>query len=260
MNRALAKKLIYRCLKPFGFDIPRRHVRTSLWGAVEHLRGLGFRPGTVIDVGVAYGTHELYETFPEARQVWVEPLTEFEPTMRKLASKYQAEIIMAAAGAEEGEATLHVHPDLIGTSLLEESEGAHADGVPRQVPVVRLDHVCRERRSPGPYLLKMDTQGAELQVLLGADGILPQTEVIIMEVMMFEMLRGCGTLHEILPFMAERGFVAYDIFGNHARPLDGALAQVDMVFVKRAGRFRASHHYASREGRAAMDRPPMKVR
>lgn len=254
MNRALAKKLIYRALKPFGFDIPRRHVRTSLWGVAEHLRSLGFRPATVIDVGVGYGTEELYETFGQARHLLVEPLAEFEPVLKRLAKRYGAQYVLAAAGSAAGQATLHVHSDLIGTSLLEESEGAHADGVPRQVPMVRLDELCGQRQLKGPCLMKLDTQGGELDVLRGAEGILGDTEVIIMEVMMLQFLRGCGTLHEILPFMAERGFAAYDIFGNHARPLDGALAQVDMVFVKKEGRFRQSHHYATAEMRKAMYR------
>jgi hypothetical protein len=43
--------------------------------------------------------------------------------------------------------------------------------------------------------------------------------------------------------MKDRGFVAYDLFGAHTRPLDGALAQVDIVFVKERGRFRQSHVY-----------------
>jgi hypothetical protein len=43
--------------------------------------------------------------------------------------------------------------------------------------------------------------------------------------------------------MRERGFVAYDIFGGHTRPLDGALGQIDMAFVRESGRFRTHHAY-----------------
>jgi hypothetical protein len=43
--------------------------------------------------------------------------------------------------------------------------------------------------------------------------------------------------------MKERQFVVYDIFGWHTRLLDGALAQVDLAFVKENGQFRKHHRY-----------------
>ena len=43
------------------------------------------------------------------------------------------------------------------------------------------------------------------------------------------------------------GGVVYDIYGGHQRPLDGALAQVDLAFVREDGRFRTSHDYATPE-------------
>jgi len=49
--------------------------------------------------------------------------------------------------------------------------------------------------------------------------------------------------------MKDRGFVVYDIFGGHNRPLDGALGQIDMAFVKENWQFRKSHFYATREQR-----------
>jgi hypothetical protein len=42
-------------------------------------------------------------------------------------------------------------------------------------------------------------------------------------------------------------FVAYDLCGMHARPLDGALGQCDMAFVKQQGMFRGDHRYATDE-------------
>jgi len=40
----------------------------------SHLKKLQFAPGTVIDVGVAYGTPDLYEAFPTSKFYLVEPL------------------------------------------------------------------------------------------------------------------------------------------------------------------------------------------
>jgi hypothetical protein len=56
-------------------------------------------------------------------------------------------------------------------------------------------------------------------------------------------------LYEIVQWMKDHGFVAYDLFGGQNRPLDGALAQMDLVFVKEKGFLRKYHHYATREQR-----------
>ncbi len=53
--------------------------------------------------------------------------------------------------------------------------------------------------------------------------------------------------------MRELGFATYNIVGRLYRPLDDALAQVDVVFVQEAGRFRKDHFYATPEQRMLQD-------
>jgi hypothetical protein len=45
--------------------------------------------------------------------------------------------------------------------------------------------------------------------------------------------------------MADRGFVIYDVFGGHLRPLDGALAQLDVAFARIDGVLRGDRRYAT---------------
>ena len=58
-------------------------MRESGW-RVEHLRRAGIAPATVIDVGAANGTRALYEAYPDARLVLIEPLVEHEPDLQRL--------------------------------------------------------------------------------------------------------------------------------------------------------------------------------
>ena len=51
---------------------------------------------------------------------------------------------------------------------------------------------------------------------------------------------------EVINYMKNNGFVTYDILQGFYRPLDNALGQVDIVFVKDEGRFRKDHRYASK--------------
>ena len=145
-------------------------------GALQQLINVGLQPATVIDVGVAFETNELYSKFPDASVLLIEPLAEFEFFLRDICNRHKAQYVLAAAGPKSGSTTLHVHPDLYGSSIFNEVEGSVVDGVPRQVPVVTLDEVCEKRALTGPYLIKVDVQGAELEVLAGARRTLQKTD------------------------------------------------------------------------------------
>lgn len=243
------KAAVNRGLRPLGLEVRRigsRDPRATMGGALEHARRLGLAPQTVIDVGAAMGTPVLYEAFPEARHLLIEPLTEYVPYLERIVNALpRAEYILAAAAAQPGEVTIHVHPNLQGSSLYALSEPPGVAIVPRTVPAVTLDGVCAERGLPGPYLIKVDVQGAELDVLAGASSILNETEYVVLEVSLFKFLVEGPQLHDVVAYMKASGFVVYDLLGTLYRPLDGALAQMDMAFVRENGLFRQHLAFAT---------------
>jgi hypothetical protein len=137
-----------------GLEIRKKHPdvipQLCMRGALHHLSSLGFRPQTVIDVGVAYQTSELYQEFKEASILLIEPLAEFEPFLRQICRGYRAQYVLATAGKSPGFALLNVHSDKFGSSFLKEVVGPAVDGCPRQVTVA--DPYKNEMRS---FKLKM---------------------------------------------------------------------------------------------------------
>jgi FkbM family methyltransferase len=252
------KHLVVRGFNAVGLDVrrlrPAPPARASMAGGLAQLARLGFRPRTVIDAGVANATPELYQTFRNASILLIEPLVEFEPFLKRICSTYNAQYVLAAAGQAPGSATFNVHADKFSSSLLKEVEGAAVDGTPRTVPVVTIDQVAAEKNLSGPFLIKLDVQGAELQVLAGATRTLPQTEAVILEVTLFGTMIGGPQFFDVVSRMKELGFVPYDMFGFQYRLLDGALLQLDMIFVREGGFFRQSHAYATAEQRQVQDR------
>ena len=252
-----AKHAVVRLFDALGLDVRRLRPptpRASLAGGLVQLSSLGFRPNTVIDIGVADATLELYAAFPRAVHLLIEPLAEFEPFLKKICATYNAQYVLAAAGEAPGTAVLHVHPDKVGSSLLHEVEGPSVDGVPRTVPIVTVDQICIERDLKAPYLLKADVQGAELQVLSGATRTLQETDVVILEVSLLAAMIGGPELLDVVCRMKDFGFVAYDLFGLHYRPLDNALCQVDVIFVPQHSPLRKSRAYATPDQRRLWNR------
>jgi FkbM family methyltransferase len=204
-----------------------------------HLKGTGFTPTTIVDVGVATDTEDLYFHYPTVKYLFVEPLAEFEPSLQVLCSKFNGVYMLAAAGPTDGTLEINVSPDLGGSSkfrTIESNDGAYSM-VPRTVPQYKIDTMWEALGLTGPALLKIDVQGGELEVLKGAEKVLNNFEVILMEVGVTEGYVGQPIFHEYLNYMAERGFVMYDII--HTGYSDaGLLYQLDIVFVKKDGQFR----------------------
>ena len=219
--------------------------KNSMEDALAHVKKYGFEPVTVIDVGAADGTPSLYDTFPDAYHFALEPLQENEAALEKWKNKYRLDYVITAAGSTEGKIKFNVHTDhLAGSSLLKE-QTPEFDGVEREVPIQTLDKLCKDRNLKGPFLLKIDTQGSELEVLKGASEVLKDTEYIVLEMSFFEFYKGQPIIEDIIIFLKEKGFTLYDIGEIFYRPLDNACGQTDMAFVKRNGRFRTSNEYAS---------------
>lgn len=258
-------------LARFGFELRRKPsalavatptktirsaARASFVEGLAQVKQVGFEPATIVDVGAAHGnfTRACLSLFPNARYLVVEPLIEFRAGLQALASEHQnVTFENVAAGTQDGTATFHVHRDWDGSSLYRETEGAQVDGVERTVPLRSLDSLAAQYQLPAPYLIKVDVQGAELDVLRGGLNTLRGCEYVLLEVAMYQFFVGGPQFADVVEFMHARNFAAYDIFGTLYRPLDNALSQVDMAFVRADGIFRQHHIYATPEQRSAQN-------
>jgi FkbM family methyltransferase len=183
----------------------------------------------------------------------VEPLEEFGAALDLVTRQLGGTRVSAAAGSTAGSRTFHVHRDLVGSSLLREREGEGVDGTPRQVDVIALDGLIRANALEPPFLIKIDVQGAEADVLAGARIALQEAVAVVIEVSFFSFFIDGSRFDEIVATMRAAGFVVFDIENLARRPLDGALAQADLIFVKEDSPVRRDHRYASPAQRAAQD-------
>ncbi|TCT21327.1 FkbM family methyltransferase [Thiobaca trueperi] len=214
------------------------HLRSSKLAALLNLKRNGFMPATVIDVGAQVGTQPLYEAFPEAHHVMLEPVQENESVLQGICQSLKsAECMMVAVTSRSGMVSLSV------TDSLQYSSIAEQIGDPlnnRLVQAVSLNDLCNSGGYSGPFLIKIDVDGVEIEVLKGASTLINPESIFVVEA---AMLVDQPRFPKIIDFFRPYGFVLHDIVDHLYRPSDSVLWQVDVVMVHEDHPVRQKHYY-----------------
>lgn len=227
-------------------DETRRSFQmASVEWSLRNMRALGFRPRRVVDVGAYVGnwTRMAKSIFPEARVLMLEAQPSKEPEMRRACDEYppgEVSYRITLLGPEEREGVRFYELETGSSVLSEQSSIARTEVT---YPMRTLDGVLAGAGFAGADLLKLDVQGYELEVLKGASETLAGAEAVLMEVSLLRVNEGAPLVRDVLNFMGERGFRAYDICSFIRRPLDYALWQSDFIFVRENSPLLASQSF-----------------
>jgi len=102
--------------------------------------------------------------------------------------------------------------------------------IPEKVKVVRLDDFVKENDLPLPNVVKMDVQGYEDQVILGATRILQKVECIMIEMSFQPLYQGQPLFDEIYQLLISKGFTFAGNMDDLFSPLVGSILQSDGIF------------------------------
>jgi FkbM family methyltransferase len=209
----------------------------SLGSALSQLQRNGLTPNAVIDVGANRGnwTREAHRIFPSASFFLAEADPENSGSLQKVCSEFpNCAYCIALLGAESRQ-DVRFYQMGTGSSVLPERTAMDRNVL--KLPMTTLDDLVAEKANE-TVLLKLDVQGYELEVLRGATQVLSKAEVVILECSLIQYNDDAPLFAEVVAFMNDRGFVTYDFCGQAWRSPDGALFQVDLVFVKESSRLR----------------------
>ena len=232
---------IKQVLRPFKARLSR--AAAPSWHATASvLKHHGLVPRTIFDIGVAYGTYELYHEFPNAFYYLVDPTSDSLHYMEQLSHQLNCEVLNLALSDHDGEMEIEVRTDIQGATFFEEV--GPCDVLRREtVTVRRFDTLIDSFERPA--LAKIDVQGSELAVLEGMGERIREFDAVIAETSTLATIKDGPELHDLVAFMKTRGFVAFDVLGYARRPLDRALAQIDVLFVPEASPLRADRRWAA---------------
>lgn len=196
--------LLYRVKQlPWGLDFQRDLA----------LRASGVRISTVFDVGANVGQSALdfSQAFPEATIWSFEPFAEPYRELLKATAGRRVRCFQLALGAEPGTRSVAPEDQSTDSSLVGPSSSMRPA---EEVRIETIDGFSRAHGVERIDLLKVDTEGMDLDVLEGADALLRAHAVTFVEVeagmnpenrrhVPFDVLRS---------FLEERGYVLFGVY------------------------------------------------
>jgi len=177
------------------------------WQQIESLPEID----TLIDIGVGpQGTEDLYRVFKNANLILIDPIDEAKEYSNKLSKDRKVDFFQSALGKDDNiEKNMKLQKKRALTSFLEISPINEEDDYTeiKKVKISKLDTLLKDKNRLGRIGIKIDTEGYELEVILGAAEILKYTKFVIAEVRHnHESLKGVYKLHEFMKAMNENNF------------------------------------------------------
>ena len=199
---------------------------------MDYIKLLNYiNPRRIVDIGAHVGdfTSDIIRRAPECEIIMVEANKNCEPYLQKLNRGYE----ILALSNRTGTAELFVEKaNALGTgaSLYRENTEWYADGKFEKVKV-ELDTL--DNRSYFGYevidLVKLDVQGAELDILEGGRKTITRSKYVLIETSLVVYNHGAPMIDAIVPKMKEYGFYMED-FMDYQRLPNKQVFQLDILF------------------------------
>ena len=174
------------------------------------------QPFTVVDVGARGGIAEYWKVFGDDLRVVGFDLDPQECD-RIAAQDPRNTYLPFALDRQAGDRQVYVTDYSSGSSFYHPNQeflARHtADGNMKILsePMLKTVTLPEAIGAIRPDFIKLDTEGAELDILRGGEALLPGVSGILTEVRFSKALSGCPTFWEVEKYLKEQGFELYDL-------------------------------------------------
>jgi FkbM family methyltransferase len=214
------KTSIFHQVKGIFFLDPTEH----LYRTTKHIDSLANAGEQVmIDVGAAFGSVALYfsERYNDLKIYCVEANPEILPRLKETIShRKKIELKNMALGSIPGESYLHITANQLSSSLnelntteisdLPQDHQSWLEEVKRvKVQVSTLDAEFKNESTV--LLLKLDTQGTELDILKGGVELLKRTRFVLAELNNHHLYKDACQYYEVDEFLRNHSFRLVDL-------------------------------------------------
>lgn len=226
VQKSEVKKIHFLNNKSFYYT--GSHTNLVLDHILEHLRSyyrFYEKAQVVLDVGASFGTFALLTNYfnPKSQIYAFEPSKESFNLLAKNCREIEnIRLVNQAVGERSSKVFFKFEKDYPeGSRVAKSFEGAY------EVSQVSLDEFIENEKIKEVSLLKIDTEGYEMEVLKGASQTLALTDCVILEVE-----NEMKNLTELLEFMQDRNFKLVDFGALNFNYQLGQIGSLDLIFRK----------------------------
>lgn len=186
-------------------SIPKDHI--------NYLSKIDYNPLVIYDIGsaVLHWTKEAKKVWPKSKYFVFEAVTQVEEFYKEHDVNYSIGVFSDLC---EKEVIFHCHPLYLGgNSYYKENETyspAAKNIYTKEFEEIRLtktiDYIVELNNYPLPDLIKIDVQGAEIDILKGMKKTLKYVKHMIIELQHIEYNIGAKRINESIPFIENLGF------------------------------------------------------
>lgn len=199
----------------------------SLHEVAQHIT-----PYSVLDIGANRGhwTAEAKTLWPEAYFMLIEGNPECDPILASTGHPYR----IALLSDTEKEVTFYTRlnaPACTGASYYRETTQFYAgdNAIPHTLQTDTLDRLFPDDKFD---LIKIDVQGAELDVLKGGANLVGRASALLLECAVSNYNDGAPTVVEILDYCRRIGFKRNVHIENIPHPVTRQIVQQDILFLR----------------------------
>tara|TARA_B100000287_G_scaffold126129_1_gene118245 strand:+ start:1116 stop:1763 length:648 start_codon:yes stop_codon:yes gene_type:complete len=201
------------------------------------LKDLNIGIDNILDIGAHTGQFHGWARvyWPESFIYMIEANSVHESSLDRLSmisgnTKYE----IAALGDEEREVTFYTRSDKPHTEGNSYYKEANYWDIPQLVQentmtLQKLDDIFKDRYVFD--LIKIDTQGSELDILKGGKDLVSKSKAVILEVAYIEYNLGAPSSDEVIEYMRDIGFENKMSIGEHYEGKD--VSQKDLLFLSK---------------------------
>ena len=198
-----------------------------------HLEALGRQTkiNTILDIGAAHGhfSHMAQRIWPDVRVTAVE----CNPRDKKYLEDTNWAVHYACLGDKECKKTFYVNPLELeggGSSFYIENTTHFDNCIEEEMDIITLDSLDLLPHD----LIKIDTQGSELDIMKGGEKTLANARFLLLELSYIDFNQGAPLIDDILAYTREQGFRMIDVFGPQfgGHWWQGRKTQADVLLAK----------------------------
>lgn len=200
---------------------------------------LQFNPTLVLDIGanVGHWYKDAKQVWPDADFILVDGNEECRPALESLGVKFQI-AVLSDIEKEVEFFTMRDCGTATGCSYYRENTPFFSgdNAVTHKIMTRTLDDIVElvpfdSHKSPHSILVKIDCQGAELDILKGGPKIISRAGALILELAHAEYNQGAPLAKDVIPYITNLGFVAVAKLEDIIHPLErDRIVQTTVMF------------------------------